>query len=243
MHVPSERSALALLAGSLLLLSSLLGGWLAPATTGRDHPPGLIAAGLPEVVGMWRHVPLQHVPVDLTVATAGGPRRNDRPYDEVVARNYVAPGRRPVMLAIAYAAQQRQEVKIHRPDLCYPAQGWRVLERDRRLLHGLRDPGGPIETGHLLTKRGAQQEVVVYVMRTADSYALSLWSGRLAILGSGLQGEVPDGALLRVSQRLDATEDPAAARAELERFLQDLVRHTRPDARQRLIPQNRDDSA
>lgn len=231
-----QRSWLAILASALLLASLAFARWLTPDISGISHTPGTIARGLPDTVGAWQAMDAAVPMVDLTAAGANGQRSNDSPYDEVVTRNYVAPQARPIMLAIAYAAQQRQEVKIHRPDLCYPAQGWRILGQERATQPGLRHAGGPIETTRLLAHKGGQQEVVLYLVRTGDSYSQSMWAGRLAILQAGLHGQVPDGVLVRVSQRLEASEDPRPAQAELERFLQALLRQTAADARERIVP-------
>ncbi len=233
----SQRSRLALLASALLLAALGLAHWLTPSLTGQAHAPGLIARGLPQSVGPWRGVAAPATLVDLTVAGGGGGERsNDHPYDEVVMRSYASPQSPPIMLAIAYAAQQRQEVKIHRPDLCYPSQGWRIVSQRRLTLPGLRDAAGPLEVVRLRAHKGNQQEVVLYLLRTGHSYSQSMWAGRLAILQAGLRGQMPDGALLRVSQRLEAQDDPRSAEAELQRFLQTLLLDVAPEARDRLVP-------
>lgn len=231
-----QRSRLAILASALLLASLGFARWLTPDISGMSHMPGTIARGLPDTVGPWQAVAAASPMVELTVAGAGGQRINDSPYDEVVTRSYVGPQGRPIMLAIAYAAQQRQEVKIHRPDLCYPAQGWRLLAQERTTQRGLRDAAGPLEITRLLARKREQQEVVLYLLRTGDSYSQSMWAGRLAILEAGLRGLATDGVLVRVSQRLDAGDDPRPVQAELERFLPALLRHTAEDVRERLVP-------
>jgi hypothetical protein len=106
-----------------LLLATLLGTLLRPTIAQGNKAP-LLATVVPKQIGEWRELPNPMVQVDISVPTTSTNR--DRPYDDMVSRTYVNKQGQQIMVALAYGSQQRQEVKIHRPELCYPAQGWRV---------------------------------------------------------------------------------------------------------------------
>ena len=55
----------------------------------------------------------------------------EAPYDDVLMRSYTNAHGEVVMLALAYGRHQRQEIKIHRPELCYTSQGYAVLQEIR----------------------------------------------------------------------------------------------------------------
>jgi EpsI family protein len=230
------RWHLALLASALLLAAAAAATALRPSASGASHPPGLLESGIPHQVDGWTLAASPLPMIDLTVAEGDGERSNHRPYDEVLMRTYADARGRSVMLALAYAAQQRQEVKIHRPDLCYPSQGWRVSAWSEQPLALRRHSGEPVNGVRMLTRRGTQLEAVVYWLRTGDSYGQAMWDGRLAILRHGLRGHLPDGMLVRASMRLEGENDAAAAYADMEGFLGGLVRGSGRQAQELLVP-------
>ncbi len=238
MKTPAHRSGSrgrVWLAAALLGGAAALGASLQPVAGVDALAPGTLERGLPMRVGSWQAIADTLPQVDLTLP-ADGTRRNDRPYDAVVMRSYADATGLRVMLAVAYAAEQRQDVKIHRPDLCYPSQGFALQARETTWPAGLRDTNGPLQAQRLLTARGPLREAVLYLLRTDRDYGQAMWDGRLAILRAGLQGRVPDGALVRVSMRLSPADPADAAFATLDRFLADLLAGMAPDTRERLVP-------
>lgn len=87
---------------------------------------------VPKEFGEWREVRSAFVQVDLTPRRDGeeAERTTDSPYDQTVIRTYVRRAGATVMLALAYGSKQRQDVKIHRPELCYVAQGFQVGRKE-----------------------------------------------------------------------------------------------------------------
>src|SRR5205085_10633821 len=47
-------------------------------------------------------------------------------YDEVLDRTYVNRAGDRIMLSMAWGNDQRGERQVHRPEICYPAQGFKV---------------------------------------------------------------------------------------------------------------------
>jgi EpsI family protein len=179
---------------------------------------------VPAEIGAWREVRSGVPQVDLTPRREGEERERttDDPYDQTVMRTYARADGARVMLALAYGTRQRQEVKIHRPELCYVAQGFAVVHK-RSAPVALKD-GSAVTATRLVASTDRRVEPVTYWIRIGDEIALSAMQSRLAILAEGFRGRIPDGILVRVS----TAESPGASEVERayawhEEFLRELV--------------------
>jgi len=130
-----------------------------------------------------------------------------------VARAYTSPDEPPVMLLMAYGSSQGGMLQIHRPEICYPASGFRLSETKITSI--------PINNGHEVPVRGftarsdTRLEQVLYWTRIGDLVPTS-WTGqRLAVIRNNLAGSVPDGLLVRLST---VSPDAAQSQAILKRF-------------------------
>lgn len=177
---------------------------------------------VPERFGDWRMLP--NALVQASVVTKGA-TSTDQPYDEIVSRTYVNARGDMVMLALAYGKNQRQEVKVHRPELCYPAQGFKVLSLQPTVFAGVRSPvSGQDVTGQRMVVDGrGSREIVSYWIRIGDTYSPNPWRIRWQIMQEGLQGRMTDGILVRVSQRVSTDVDPGPYHQTLEAFSRDLI--------------------
>lgn len=218
---------------AVLFAAAYLGAALHPTLVEGAKAPSL-ATVVPKQIGDWHELPSPLLQVNTFVA--GESTSRDQPYDDILSRTYVNSQGQQIMVALAYGAQQRQEVKIHRPELCYPAQGWRVLNIEP-VTFPVKTPSGQPIVGHrLLTKKGeAVTEAVSYWIRIGNSYSDSPWLTRWAILREGLQGRMTDGILVRVSQRLAPGEDEKSAFERQEKFAAQLAAATSPAGKPLLI--------
>lgn len=234
---PAPRPLLfrALVVSMLLLAGLALTAWMRPEVVAESFTPGTLARGIPERVEGWEQIPQRFVMADLTVAANDGVRTNDNPYDEVVSRQYADRSGQIVMLAVAYAAEQRQEVKIHRPDLCYPSQGFKQLSWEQRPLPAIEGERGPVGVVRMVVQQNDRIEVVLYWLRTGSDYGQRMWDGRVEILQQGLKGRVPDGILVRTSMIVPRVVDAPQAFAELERFAVGLYKSSDAGARALMV--------
>lgn len=225
------RSALLI---ALALLAAVGGAVaLTPQLSYVDNPPSLDAT-IPKRFGDWVEVPSPYVQVDLSVRR-DGELSTDQPYDETVMRTYRNSKGQQVMLALAYGKRQRQEVKVHRPDLCYVAQGYSVnslVPTQFDVRHGA---GAKIAGKRMIATNRGRSEAVAYWIRIGDLYSESAWETRGHILREGLRGHVPDGILVRASAPIGSPNDAAAAFPVLESFLVDLVSATPSDTTNLLV--------
>lgn len=180
-----------------------------------------IEALTPTVIGDWRLISSPAIQVGVTTSDTD----INQPYDQTVMRTYVNGNGRALHVALAWGRHQRQEVKIHRPELCYPAQGLAVKS--------LQDVDFPLQTPDgrpVIGKRmvaysnTGQAELVSYWIRIGSSYSSNPWQTRWHILQQGLKGEIADGILVRVSQRIAKDQDFASAFAQQEQFIAALYK-------------------
>jgi len=223
----------ALLAAAVLIGAAALAGRLATPRQLVVTQADQLEQAVPQQIGPWRHRPSPLVQVGLTTGTETS---TDQPYDQVVLRTYIGAQGEQVQLALAWGQRQRQEVKVHRPDLCYVAQGWQVRSLQPRSLDGLRHAPPRIAAKRMLAQSGGQGfEAVSYWMRIGDVFSEDAWETRGHILREGLVGRIPDGILVRASVRVRSPQEAEQAWATAERFLADLMAELDPQAASMLV--------
>ncbi|MRX10982.1 EpsI family protein [Pseudoduganella sp. FT25W] len=221
------------LAGALMVAASVAAWAVQPRQLMAQMTS--LEASVPARFGDWTQL-RDGVPQMALSVAPDGQRSEEQPYDEVVMRTYVNSRGERVMLALAYAREQRQEVKIHRPEICYRAQGYRELDESPHDFPQLgAQPGIP--GLRLLMDGSNRMEAVSYWIRVGAAYPRGGLDTRLAILKDGVAGVVPDAILVRASSILARQEDAAAAYERQERFLAELVHATRPEAARMLVAQ------
>lgn len=216
-----------------MLITAFAAWWLTP--TIRPYTVGSLAEAVPARFGDWTQIETDVAQVNPTV-NPDTPRDINNPYDDVLMRTYVNSGGEVVFLALAYGRNQRQEVKIHRPDLCYVAQGFKLLRQVPTVFPGQGDTALPIDGERMLVQSTGRMEAVSYWIRIGNMYSKSAWATRYYIFEQGLKGHGLDGILVRVSQ---IVPDPARVSEQLysrqEQFVTELVAAMPPAVRRLLI--------
>ncbi|NIJ08067.1 EpsI family protein [Sphingomonas vulcanisoli] len=201
----------------------------------RHVPPGTvpIESLLPARFGGWAEVPTRFDVVDPTLTDSD--TDTHALYDKVVTRSYRRADGSQVTLTLAYRRLQQQESKIHRPELCYFAQGYALEDK-----HSATVPT-PVAMMPAITFQAAaddRDETVLYWIRIGDTVSTSAWRTRERLFQLSLANIVPDGILVRASVVGDGTVSPgelADRRKLLAEFLGDAVQALRPDQRWMLI--------
>lgn len=144
----------------------------------------------------------------------------DKIYNQVLARTYVDARGRRVMLSIAYGADQGSDATaVHRPEFCYSAQGFVVRSVGQAKVSLLEHE---IDVSRLIGSIGSRFEPITYWITLNDTAALPGLERKLRQITLGLQGQIPDGMLVRVST---VGLDAKASFALQEAFIADLERH------------------
>ena len=118
-------------------------------------------------------------------------------------------------MVTAFGPAQSYATQLHRPEICYPASGFEVLEETS---HDFLVAGRVVPASILVAKRGLRSDSVLYWARLGSDYPRSLWEQRRAILGASLSGSPAEGVLVRFSCRTDV----AGPIETLEGFAHDL---------------------
>lgn len=193
-----------------------------------------LEATVPQAFGDWKIVQQPYAQVGVSQGVEGV---YDQPYDQTVMRTYVNSRGEAVMLALAWGEKQRQDIKVHRPEVCYPAQGFSLVRLEQ---------GAPIQVaGHeqvvptvsLLAAGpgGGSLEAVRYWIRIGQSYTGDGLKARWYILQEGFQGRIPDGILVRASKRIRSADDAADTQVVLGSFLAELAASVPPATRALLV--------
>lgn len=151
-------------------------------------------------------------------------------YDQTLARTYANEQGYRVMLSVAYGGHQNDAMDAHRPEQCYPAQGFSIVKNTWRAALPIGDHR--LAVRRLVAALGARNEPITYwlvVGREVTQFGLAY---KWVTLKYGLTGRIPDGMLVRTSS-IDSNE--ARAFQQQDRFLIELLGALRPDIRQRLL--------
>ena len=152
----------------------------------------------------------------------------DKLYSQMLTRSYVNQDGYRIMLSIAYGNDQRGALQAHKPEVCYPAQGFSLQSNETAQLV---TAYGSIPVQRLFATMGARQEPVTYWFKFGDSAVHGAFQKRLIELRYRLTGDIPDGLLFRVS-----SIDASALKAEQmqDQFVNQLLASMPPADRQRL---------
>jgi EpsI family protein len=209
------------LMGLVVMVAAAACAWLAtPRLQAISAAPSLDAT-VPKAFGDWRVVADATTQVDVS---QGVETVQEQPYDQTVMRTYANSRGDQIMVALAWGERQRQDVKVHRPEVCYPAQGFAIRQIGDGHAISTSGRAAPVPTTQILTEaRGGGFEAVRYWIRIGNRYGGDGLQARWYILQEGFQGRIPDGVLVRVSQRLSREDAAPASQALMEAFLQEMV--------------------
>jgi EpsI family protein len=180
-----------------------------------------LSSMIPRQIGAWSYVPT----IGLITAPAGpadvvqDAAQYGGIYSQIVGRGYRDSSGHVLMLLVAYGAAQDARLKAHRPEFCYVASGFRILDKSASTLT-VDGRHGALPLIRLIAERETRLEPVSYWMRVGDVLSHGPWDRQLIRLEYGLRGVVPDGALFRVST---VGLEPEASFALQEQFIRDLL--------------------
>jgi EpsI family protein len=138
-------------------------------------------------------------------------------YSQTLARTYVNNQGQRVMLSIAYGSDQSNEATaVHRPEFCYSAQGFRIEGVGKGSV-GIGSTQVPV--ARLVARLGQRIEPITYWVTLDEAATLPGLGRKLQQIRYGLQGQIPDGMLVRVSTVSPVINESFAIQ---QRFLEQL---------------------
>jgi EpsI family protein len=198
---------------------------LRPGPVDRSKPPPItLKTAIPEQFGEWVKPANQPIQVSdpATVALL------EKIYGQVLTRNYVSRDGYGIMLSVAYGADQTGGLTAHKPEVCYPAQGFKLEAMSKG---PLTTPLGAVDVVRLQTSLRERYEPVTYWFTQGDQVVKDQFDRRVAQIKAYLTGQIPDGILFRVSS---IDRSPQNAFARQQQFVADLVPLLKPEDLRRL---------
>lgn len=140
-------------------------------------------------------------------------------YSQVVSRAYINSHGDRVMLTIAYGGDQEEVLQVHKPEVCYTAQGFNVTRLGKVSINTNK---GTIVANKILAKQVNRIEPITYWITIGNSIALDGLSWRWQRIKYGLTGQLPDGLLFRASSIGNNIEEQYQVQ---QSFITDLINH------------------
>jgi len=145
-------------------------------------------------------------------------------YSETLSRTYVNAQGDRIMLSIAYGANQSRDLQLHRPEVCYSAQGFQVKGISSKPF--TLPSSDVIQSKTLVAKNGPRIEPITYWMRVGDKVVTTGIDQMLTRYNYGLRGYIPDGLLVRVS---NIDSDEAKSLDLHKKFITQLYESIKPE--------------
>lgn len=151
-------------------------------------------------------------------------------YNQTLSRTYINSRNERIMLSIAYGGDQSDSMAVHKPEVCYPAQGFQIL---KSAIGTFSTGDGNIPVKRLVAAQGKRVEPITYWTTVGDTAVISSsvkW--KLQQIKYGLTGKIPDGLLFRISS---IQADEGAAYRMQDDFSRALVGALTPEGKKRII--------
>ncbi len=150
-------------------------------------------------------------------------------YSQILTRTYVNNAGQRVMLSVVYGDGIDRQLNIHRPEICYPAQGFSVSRYTDQVIHTL---FGGLPVRRLVATNGQRIEPISYWIKIGDKAVSSTLDRKLEKIKQGLLGRADSGLLARVST---IETDQVLAFKEQEDFINAMLQAMPAEQRKQLI--------
>lgn len=212
--------------GILMVSSGALTKALTPTKKIADQQEKIdLEIMIPTRFGDWR-IDKSIIPLQVDAVTQA---MLDKIYNQTLSRTYVNSLGERIMLSVAYGGDQSDNLAVHKPEVCYYAQGFEVM---KTFADELLTQYGKLPIKRLLAVKGYRNEPITYWITIGNKAVLPGIDEKLQQLKYGLTGNVPDGMLVRVSS-IDSDKNKAYQLQTI--FIQDLLSAVNVYERTRLI--------
>lgn len=209
---------------TLMLAASGLAMALRPTVRIADQGPKVdLEAMIPRAIADWSEE-------KQSSAHIVDPRQKeliDRIYNQTLSRTYVNGNGYRIMLSIAYGSDQSDTLQLHKPEVCYPAQGFALKSKQAG---SLKIDKGSIQVTRLITTLAQRNEPVTYWTTIGEQVVQGGLSKKIAEMSYGMSGKIPDGMLIRLSS-IDS--DAEKAFRMQEQFASEMLAAVAPADRNR----------
>lgn len=150
-------------------------------------------------------------------------------YSQIVNRTYVNGRGERMMVSIAYGSEQSKQLRAHRQEVCYAAQGFKIEKLQKA---DLNIAGTNVMATQMVAVQGQRVEPVTYWFTMGDRIVRGYLERELVQLRYAASGYLPDGYLVRVSS---ISRDAEQAFVSQSAFASALIAATEPQLSARLV--------
>ena len=138
-------------------------------------------------------------------------------YSQTLSRTYINGEGHRVMLSVAYGDGLDRQLDVHRPEYCYPAQGFTVSAYIDNVIQVMTEN---LPLRRLVATQGRRIEPISYWITIGDSAVSSTIERKLLKIRHGLTGQIGSGMLVRVSS---IDNDDKRAYVKHDEFIRTMI--------------------
>jgi EpsI family protein len=208
-----------------MLLAAFGGVMLKPANLIADQKPKInLETMIPKQFSEWKIdesiIPLQADPEREALIK--------KIYYQTLARTYINQKGERVMLSIAYGGNLSEDMQVHRPEVCYKAQGF-TIEGTEKV--NIETGFGQIAGKRVMAIMGNRIEPITYWIAIGDKVSFNSLFWKFEQFKYALSGKAAGGLLFRVSGIGETSE----VQPIVDKFVEDLLLSISASDRQYLI--------
>jgi EpsI family protein len=150
-------------------------------------------------------------------------------YSQTLTRTYINSIGQRMMLSIAYGDGIDRQLDIHRPEFCYPAQGFEISQFSDQ---SIQTSYGKLHLRRMVASNNQRIEPISYWIKIGDKSFSSTIERKLIVIKQGLTGKVSSGMLVRISS---INTNKTLAFQEQDDFINAMLRAMPDSQRKQLI--------
>ncbi len=191
----SHKALLGALIFFFMCISALAAEYLRPAIRLADIKPKInLEDQIPAEFGNWK----EDTSLAPVLPSADLQASLNEIYSQTLGRTYINNKGQRLMLSVAYGTDQLNEnTQVHRPEFCYVAQGFSIENIGKRQITITANKLLYVE--RLIGRSPQRLEPISYWIMLDEQASLPGVQRKLTQIKIGLQGNIPDGMLIRVS--------------------------------------------
>lgn len=215
-----------MLVGLVMVAAAIFALTFKPAPLQENQGPKVdLESMIPKQFGMW-HVDESIRPISMSPDQEEALKKI---YSQILTRTYINNLDQRIMLSVVYGDGIDRQLDIHRPEVCYPAQGFSVSQYTDHVINTL---SGSLSLRRLVATNGPRVEPISYWVKVGDKAVSSTFERKLQKIKQGLVGGAGSGILARVSS---IGNDQTLAYQEQEEFINAMLQSLPDEQRKQLI--------
>jgi EpsI family protein len=141
------------------------------------------------------------------------------PSDTSLPRIYRKSAQSPVILYVGFFGDLATILEVHTPELCYPAQGWEILQSGKFI--GEKFRGERIQARQILAEKAGKRRLVVWWYNAGSRPIETRIRHVYAMLAMSTMTRRTDGSMVRLETSVDE-DGEAAAEKRIDEFQKSL---------------------